>query len=719
MDSSLTPFFKPKGVVVIGASTSPEKLGYGVARNLIASGYQGAIYFVSQKSGELFERALYTNLSDVPDPVDLAIIIVPTQSTPQTIEDCAKRGIKAAIIMSSGFREVGAQGAALEKQCVEIARKYSVRLLGPNCIGTLDTHLPLDTSFLQPPMPAQGSIAFVSHSGAFCAAVVDWARGQGFGFSHIVSLGNQADVNETDVLPEVAKDEHTRVIVLYMESVSDGKKFVRAASEVTKHKPVIALKVGRFESGQKAAASHTGALAGSEAAFDAAFAKAGVLRADTAEQMFDWAQALESFPRGLDTPRKNQRGYSTTKQNGIAILTNAGGPGVIAPDSLETNGLLLAKLHESTLKALIATLPPAASVYNPVDMLASASPDAYATCLKILLQDENVNGVLVILPPPPMFKTEEVARKVIEVIGNFTAQGGVPAAEDGDGSKGKPVVIALMGSTLVEEASKLFQRAHIPTYPFPERAASALGALARRAEHLTTENTKITETQKRISVDSVISVVNLDELLTTYGIQTTPIKLARSADEAVAIANELGFPVVMKIASPDILHKSDVGGVMLNIKDTLSLQSDYAQMVERIKSLKPEARIEGVHLQRQIPEGQEVIIGAVRDPLFGALMMFGSGGIEVEGLKDVAFALAPLNQAEAREMIRKTWAGRKLKGFRSIMPVDEESVIDVLIKLSFLADEHPEVEEIEINPLRVLSKGAVALDVRMKTKTVV
>ncbi|MDP2777431.1 MAG: CoA-binding protein, partial [Anaerolineales bacterium] len=248
MDSSLTPFFRPRGVVVVGASTSPEKLGYGVARNLIASGYQGAIHFVSQKSGELFERPLYTNLSDVPDPVDLAIIIVPTQSTPQTIEDCGKRGIKAAVIVSSGFREVGAQGAALELLCVEVARSHGVRLLGPNCIGTLDTHLPLDTTFLQPPMPEQGGIAFVSHSGAFCAAIIDWARGQGFGFSQIVSLGNQADVNETDVLPEVAKDEHTRVIVLYMEGVSDGVHFVQTAREVTKHKPVIALKVGRSES---------------------------------------------------------------------------------------------------------------------------------------------------------------------------------------------------------------------------------------------------------------------------------------------------------------------------------------------------------------------------------------------------------------------------------------------------------------------------------------
>ncbi|MBK8420619.1 acetate--CoA ligase family protein [Candidatus Villigracilis saccharophilus] len=703
MTNSLTPFFNPKGVVVIGASTSPEKLGYGVARNLIQSGYRGAIHFVSQKSGTLFDRPLYTNLDDVPDPVDLAILIVPTQVTPQTIEDCAKRGIKAAIIVSSGFREVGAEGAALEQQCVDIARKHGVRLLGPNCIGTLDTHLPLDTTFLQPPMPLQGGIGFISHSGAFAAAIIDWAREQGFGFSQIVSLGNQADVNETDVLPEVAKDEHTRVIVLYMESVSDGQKFVQAASEVTKHKPVIALKVGRFEAGQKAAASHTGALAGSEAAFDAAFAKAGVLRADTAEQMFDWARALENCP----LPRGKR----------MAILTNAGGPGVIAADSLETNGLLLSQLTEATLEALSSYLPSSASVHNPVDMLASASPDAYATCLKLLLQDENVDGVLVILPPPPMFKTEDVAEKIIQTLESYTLESASLLSEKPEASfrtpESKPVVIALMGSNLVEEARKKFQHSNVPTYPFPERAASALGALAKQKEFLD-RRPQAWDKNERLSVPLSLSTDDLGSQ--PYGITTTPIKLARNENEAVIIATELGFPVVMKIASPDILHKSDIGGVLLNINSEEEAQSGYTLLLERARKSMPNARIEGVHVQKQIPEGQEVIIGAVRDPLFGALMMFGSGGIEVEGLKDVAFALAPLNQAEAREMIRKTWAGRKLKGFRSIPPVDEESVIDVLIKLSLLAYEHPEVEEIEINPLRVLQKGAVAVDVRMKIK---
>ena len=682
MTESLLPFFQPQGVVVIGASTSPEKLGYGAARNLIESGYQGAIHFVAQKSGELFGRTIHTSLQDVPNPVDLAILIVPTQATPQAIEECARRGIKAAVIVSAGFREVGAEGAALEQQCVEIARAHGVRLLGPNCIGTIDTHLPLDTTFLQPPMPEKGGIGFISHSGAFAAAIIDWARGQGFGFSRIVSLGNQADVNETDMLPMLADDDATKVIVMYMESISNGRRYVQTASEVSKQKPVIALKVGRFEAGQKAAASHTGALAASDTAFNAAFEKAGVLRAETAEQMFDWARALETCP--------------LPKGNRIGILTNAGGPGVIAADSLEHHNLMLAHLGESTLEALSATLPPAANIHNPVDMLASASSETYATCLKTLLQDKNVDAVLIILPPPPMFKAEEVARAMIEVIEHFN----------------KPVVVALMGSTLVEEAGNVFRAARVPTYPFPERAASALATLVKRAKGL--QSHLILQFASKPSKAG--RLLTPDELMQAYNIPTAPVKLARDENEAIALANELGFPVVMKIASPDIPHKSDVGGVLLNIKDTDALQSGYRHMMKRIEALVPPPRIEGVHIQRQIPNGQEVIVGMARDEQFGALMMFGSGGVEVEGLKDVAFALGTLDQAGAESMMRNTWAGRKLKGFRGIPPVDEEAVKDVLIKLSRLAAEHEEIEEIEINPLRVLAKGAVAVDVRVKLK---
>ncbi len=527
MSSPLTPFFNPRGVVVVGASTSPEKLGYGAARNLVYSGYQGAIHFVGLKTGALFNRPLYTDLSQVPDPVDLAILIVPAPATPETLEACGQRGIRAAIVVASGFREAGPEGAALEARCLEVARKYGIRMVGPNCIGSLDTHLPLDTTFLAPPMPARGHIGFVSHSGAFCAAIIDWAREHGFGFSRLISLGNQADVNETDMLPVVAADEHTHVIVLYLEGVGDGRRFVEVAKEVTRQKPVIALKVGRFESGQRAAASHTGALAGSDTAYAAAFEKAGIFRADSAEEMFDWAQALAAWPMtrevALSLSKGDDQGWN------VAVLTNAGGPGVIAADALEVNGLYMANLSDETEKALAEMLPPAASVHNPVDMLASASPSQYADCLQILLADSHVDAALVILPPPPMYHTEEVADVLIPIIHKSE----------------KPILVALLGSELTKEAARHFQRADVPTYTFPEKAASALGILAKRAEFLNHEGHKGAQREKtKSSRSSRLRGSNLspEELVTAYGIPTAPMKLATSAEEAADIARRLGFP---------------------------------------------------------------------------------------------------------------------------------------------------------------------------------
>ena len=359
MTNTLTPFFHPRGVVVVGASSHPHKLGYGVARNLINSGYTGAIHLVNPKGGELFEHKMLPALADIPDPVDLAILVVPSKFASDTMRACGERGIHAAVLVSGGFRETGEAGAKLESETLKIAQEYGIRMIGPNCIGLLDTHLPLDTTFLTPPMPRPGELAFISHSGAICAALIDWAKEQGFSFSRLISLGNQADVSETDILPLVAEDEHTKVITMYLENIADGARFIEEARRVVAKKPVIALKVGRSASGQRAAASHTGALAGAESAFDAAFEKAGVFRADTTEEMFDWARALAWSP----LPRGRR----------VAILTNAGGPGVIAADALDHNHLQLADFAPETTTALKNLLPSAASAHNPVDMLASAS----------------------------------------------------------------------------------------------------------------------------------------------------------------------------------------------------------------------------------------------------------------------------------------------------------------------------------------------------------
>ncbi len=695
-DNTLTPFFQPRGVVIVGASSSPTKLGYGVARNLVNSGFAGAIHFISQKSGNLFGRPVYTTLAEVPDPVDLAVLIVPAPGVTDALRDCAARRIPAAIIISSGFREAGAEGAALEAEVLRVAKLSNIRLIGPNCIGLLDTHLPLDTTFLPPPMPTAGDVAFISQSGAICAAIIDWARGQGFGFSRIISLGNQADVNETDMLVAVAEDEHTRVLTLYLEGVSDGQRFIEAAARVARRKPVIALKVGRFASGQRAAASHTGALAGQDAAYTAAFEKAGLFRAGTSEEMFDWASALTSCP--LPKGRK------------MAVLTNAGGPGVIAADALEIHGLTLAELGADTRVALASRLPPAAGLNNPVDMLASASPEIYADCLRLLLDDPNVDGALVILPPPPMFSAESVADSLIPLIRTSL----------------KPVVVALMGEMLIQKATECFRLARVPEYRFPERAASALAVLADRAEFLGKNHDQSPvdlSDLDRVAAKTVLAVAPggswLDpepatRLLAAYGIPTAPVKLARTEAEAAKIAAQLGFPVALKVASPDIPHKSDLGGVLLNVQTAEEAAAGFRTVNERALRARPDAKIEGVHLQRMLPDGQEVIVGARRDEQFGALMMFGSGGVEVEGLKDVAFALAPLTTSEAENMLRRTWAGRKLAGFRNISPADAKAVKDVLMRLAQLAHDLPEISEIEINPLRVLTQGAVAVDVRVR-----
>ena len=691
---TLQPFFSPRGVAIVGASADPMKLGYGVARNLIQSQYTGAVHLVNPKGGTIMGRAVSASIAEVPDPVDLAVLIVPAAAMPSALKDCGARGIHAAIIMAGGFREIGPEGAALENEILRIARENQIRILGPNCIGLLDTHYPLDTTFLPPPLPAAGDIGFLSHSGAFCAAVIDWSRQQGFSFSRLVSLGNQTDITETDLLALMAADEHTRVLAMYIESLPDGKRFIEEARKVSAQKPIVALKVGRSASGQRAAASHTGALAGADAAYESAFDKSGVLRAVSAEELFEWSRALAWLP--LPTGRR------------MAVLTNAGGPGVMSADFIETHGMSLAELSAETKEKLRALLPPAASLINPVDMLSSASPHHYATSLQILLDDSNVDGVLLVLPPPPMYSTESVADSLI------------PLIQDSP----KPVTIALMGSNLVREAWRRFTASRIPTYDFPERAASALACLTWRADYLrniesdsapeSTLDHKLIHSLLDGQPASWLDPEPADHLLSAAHILTAPVKLARTADEAASIARDSGFPLVLKIASPDILHKSDVGGIFLGLNSVKEVTESFTLATRNAQTAKPSARLEGCHLQRMIGSGQEVILGSTRDPQFGPLIMFGSGGIDVEGLKDVAFSLAPLTVREAEALIDRTWAGRKLAGWRSIPPADRIAVRDALLRLSELVHAHSEIAEIEINPLRVLEKGAVAVDVRIR-----
>ncbi|MCB2180355.1 acetate--CoA ligase family protein [bacterium] len=696
--SELNAFFEPDSIVVVGASRNPEKLGYGVARNLIGSGYGGEIYLVNPSGGTLFDRPLYPSLEELPDGISLGVIVVPPKFVPETLKVCASKGIQHVIILTGGFKESGEEGAEIEAVCQQIAKENGIRVIGPNCIGVLDTHAPLDTTFIQPPMPAAGEIAFITHSGALGAAMIDWARGQGFGFSRVISLGNQMDVNEADVLMPTAESIHTKVITLYLESVRDGSAFIQQARQASKRKPLLALKVGRSEAGQKAASSHTGALAGSDTAYEAAFRRSGVQRAETIEKMFMAAKTLAWCPMP-NNPR-------------VAILTNAGGPGVTAADAVDRNGLVPVALSQRTKTKLGDILPSAASVDNPVDMLASASPKVYGDCLQVLLDAPEVDMVLVIAPPPPMFEAVDIAEEIISRA-HLTA---------------KPVVASFMGSRLVEEGIARLRAVKIPEYAFPEDAVAALATLWRASEWQQNKDEEIAYQPTAGVREKVRGILDVErageefaspektaEILRLYGLPILELVYASSAESAAIQAEQMGFPLVMKVAVKDISHKSDVGGILLNLHSAEEVRQGFRALAERMASLLPADEQMGVHLQRMAEKGQEVIIGAVRDPVFGPMVMFGSGGVEVEGLKDIRFAIAPLTESDLDTIVEETWAGRKLKGFRSYPAADRESVRTALIRLGQLMADFPEIQEVEINPLIVLGegRGAFAVDARM------
>ena len=689
----------PRGVVVVGASQNPTKLGYGVARNLVLSGYPGAIHFVNPGGGTLLNRPVYRDVASVPDPVDLAMIIVPAAGMPEVLEACGRRGIGHVIIGSGGFREIGGEGTVLEQRCLEIARKHGLRVIGPNCIGYVDTHLPIDTTFLPLPGPLPGEIAFLSHSGAICEAVIDWARGQGFGLSRLISLGNQMDLTESDLLPAVAADPHSHVVAMYLEGVRDGRQFLAQASRTTREKPVVAMKVGRSEQGRVAVASHTGALAGRDTAYEAAFRKSGVIRAQTTEEMFDWARALAWCP--LPHGRR------------VAILTNAGGPGAIAADALDPNHLLTARLSEGTLSAMRPLLPAAASLQNPIDMLAYGGPLEYATGLNALLVDEGVDSILVIIAPPPMSTAIAIAGAIIPVLREAP----------------KPVLVTVMGDAISLQAANLFRQARIPEYRFPERAVSALRVLAERAEMLAVPvdpATALTGIQEAKAAKILAKAVAGEggfidphlaaEAVAAYGVSLPVEETARSAEEAEAAAQRIGFPVALKILSADLPHKSDIGGVLLGLHDETQMRFGFQQVMDAARLAAPAARIDGVSVQAMLPDGQDLIVGMLRDEQFGPLMMIGSGGVEVEGSKDVAFGLAPLTVREAETMLDATWAGRRLRGYRNSPAADRGAVIEAMQRLAQLAMDQPQILELEINPLRVFpgKPGAMALDIRLK-----
>lgn len=678
-------FFRPRGVAIVGASRDPHKLGFGVVRNLVEYGFRGNIYPVNPVANEILGHKCYASISELPDPVDLAIIVVPAKLVAEAAEECGKRKIQRAIVVSGGFGETGAEGKAREEELAKIAGKYEMRIIGPNCIGTIDTHTPLNTTFVIG-MPKVGDIAFVSQSGAMVAAVIDWARGAGVGFSRIVSLGNQVDVNVTEMLRSVAGDPQTKVITAYIEGLTEGRKFMDSAEEIARNKPVVVLKAGYGKGGAKAVASHTGALAGSAEAYDAAFEDSGVLRAQTTEELFDWARALawQPLPKG----------------NRVAVLTNAGGPAILAVDFLEKSGMQLAQLTEETKRYLRPRLPSAASVNNPVDVLAGSGPATYAVALDTLISDPQVDAVIVIQAPQDWFLPESLA----EVIGEVAA------------IHHKPVLATIMGLASVDKALSILHQKRVPTFAFPERAASALTAMCNRQAWLDTPDEAPPEFKdiNKEKAEQALQRNDFSTLLEAYGIMLPSSELAKNSDDAAKIANKIGYPVVLKLVSEDITHKSDVGGVILNLLDENSVRQKFVEAIKKIRADHPKAKINGMMVQGMLSGGQEVIVGVRRDPQFGPLILVGSGGVEVELQRDVSMGIAPLTKSQAERMLQDTQIAKRLKGWRNIPPADRKAVIDVMLRMSQIAMDFPEISELEINPLFVLpeGEGAFAVDVR-------
>jgi acetyl coenzyme A synthetase (ADP forming)-like protein len=679
------PFFNPSGVAVIGASRDPHKLGHGVVRNLMEYHYRGSIYPVNPVASEILGHTCYPSVADVPDPVDLAVIVVPVKIVVDMLDQCGKRGIKHVIVVSGGFSETGPEGQVHEEALARVAREHNIRVIGPNCIGLIDTHTSVNTTFVVG-MPQVGDIGFVSQSGAMCAAVIDWARGAGVGFSRIVSLGNQVDVNETEMLEAVAADPQSRVITAYIEGVADGRAFIQVAEKASRRKPVVVLKAGQGASGAKAVASHTGALAGSAEAYTAAFQHSGVLAASTMEELFDWARALAWQP--LPDGKR------------VAVLTNAGGPAILAVDAIEATGLQVAPLTDETRAYLRPRLPAAASVENPVDVLAGSGPGTYAVALDALLSDSTVDSVIVIMAPNDWFLPASLAEVICEVAAVHH----------------KPVLASIMGLASVDQALTILHQRRVPNFAFPERAPSALAAMLARRQWLDTPPEAPVEL---IDIDpdaasAALKEGNLAELVAAYGVTLPPNKLAATAEEATRLADEIGYPVALKLVSPHITHKSDVGGVALNLADGDAVRDAFDRIVSSAFAAHPHAKIEGALVQKMLTGGQEIIVGVRRDAQFGPLALVGQGGVDVELLRDVAMGIAPLSHSQAQRMLDSTRAGVRLKGWRGAPPADRGAVLDTMLRMSQVACDFAEIAELEINPLYVLpqGQGAYALDVR-------
>ena len=686
MSDPLEIFFHPRGVAVIGASSNPIKLSHAVLRNLITHGYPGRIYPVNPKGEAILGLTVYGSIADVPDPVDLAVVALSADQTVVALEECGRRGIPAAVVIASGFGELGGGGREREEKLLAVSRQYGIRFVGPNCVGVIDTYAPIDTSFIRT-MPGKGGIGFLSHSGAVCGGTMDWASAVGVGFSRIISLGNQVDVDMAESLRSLSADPHTEVVAVYAEGLPGGEEFVEVAAQMTPNKPLVILKAGRTPSGTRAVASHTGALAGADQAILAACLRAGAIPVENLEELVDAAIAL-AYRQPLEGPR-------------IAILTNAGGPAAVGADALDREGLRLADLSPETQAQLREVCPRGTMVGNPIDMLGGPQPEHFTAALEVLFGAPEVDGVMLVFVPQAIMPPYDVAAAVGRV------------AE----SNSKPVVCSISGGGGIRAAARALHAHSVPHYLTPTRAALGLGVLYRyggiqardAVEESLPQGTDLERARHLVeaagSEQRVLDPHVGSELAAAYGISSPPSGLAETADEAVAVAEGMGYPVALKWVAPGVVHKADVGGVALGLEDETAVRDAFEGIVKG----------GGAFVQRMAPPGLEVVVGAQRDPQFGPLVMFGLGGAYVEVLRDVAFRLAPVSDAEAREMVAETAAGKILAGVRGEPPKDIDAVVEVIRRVAQLMIDLPQVAEVDLNPLIVGSadEGAWAVDVRI------
>ena len=688
----LNKMFKPESVAVIGASNQPGKVGYIIVDNLINDGFEGKIYPVNPKGGEILGKQAYANIKDIPEKVDLAIITIPSVFVNETVKDCGEAGVENMVVITAGFKEIGGEGVKLEEELTALGKKYNINIIGPNSLGITDSHTPLNGSFSQM-MPPKGNIAFISQSGAMMVAIIDWSVTSGIGFSKVISLGNKAGVNEIELLQYLAEDDETNVIICYLESISEDDDFVRTMRETAVKKPIIILKSGSSSAGAEAASSHTGALAGSDLAFDTAFKQSGIMRVETMAELFDLGLAFSKAP--------------LPEGSNVAIITNAGGGGVLTVDAMEKAGLDLVKFDEETTAKLKGCIPEEGSANNPIDVLGDAPVQRYQESLDIVLHDELVDSLIVMVCPTASADPDGIAQAIL----------------NGRKESKKPIIVVNMGGPSFEDANELLRENGIPTYVFPETAVYALSAMTKFAKlgdkKYDDVVDKITDVDKD-AVQAIFEKVKADgrdtllgseayAVAEAYGISAAPIKLSTSADEAAKLAEEMEFPVVLKIASDKILHKSDIGGVKVGISSAEEAKETYEEIIANAKKAHPDIVPDGVEVQKMMDSGEEVIVGMIRDKQFGPMIAFGMGGIYVNLIEDVSFKLAKgLSSEEIDEQINSTKVSKLLEGYRGEAACDVEEVREAIKRVARLTLDFPEISELDINPIFVYEEGSSA-----------